>query len=103
MGELTELARSSGIAVAERIIQRQQRVHPKYLMGRGKLSELVLQALQSGVDLLIFDQDLNPSQMRSITRFYRASNYRPNPAYPGHFCPTGQKAGKARFRWRWHS
>lgn len=69
MEELTELARSSGIAVAERIIQRQQRVHPKYLMGRGKLSELVLQALQSGVDLLIFDQDLNPSQMRSITDF----------------------------------
>lgn len=69
MEELTELARSSGIAVAERIIQRQQRINPKYLMGRGKLSELVLQALQSGVDLLIFDQDLNPSQMRSITDF----------------------------------
>jgi GTP-binding protein HflX len=69
MEELTELARSSGIAVAERIIQRQQRINPKYLMGRGKLSELVLQALQSGVDLLIFDHDLNPSQMRSITDF----------------------------------
>jgi GTP-binding protein HflX len=63
------LAYSSGIAIAERIIQRQQKINPKYLLGRGKLSELVLRALQLGVDLLIFDQDLNPSQVRSITDF----------------------------------
>jgi GTP-binding protein HflX len=69
MNELAELARSSGIGVADRIIQRQPRVNPKYLMGRGKLSELVLHALQLGVDLLVFDQDLNPSQVRSITDF----------------------------------
>ena len=69
MEELAELARSSGIVVAERIIQRQQRVNPKYLLGRGKLGELVLRALQLGVDLLIFDQDLNASQVRSITDF----------------------------------
>jgi GTP-binding protein HflX len=69
MEELTELAYSSGIAVAETIIQRQQKINPKYLLGRGKLSELVLRALQLGVDLLIFDQNLNPSQVRSITDF----------------------------------
>ena len=69
MEELSELSRSSGIAVAECIIQRQQKVNTKYLLGRGKLSELVLRALQLGVDLLIFDQDLNPSQVRSITDF----------------------------------
>jgi GTP-binding protein HflX len=69
MQELAELARSSGIAVAERIIQRQRKINAKYLLGRGKLSEIVLRALQLGVDLLIFDQDLNPSQVRSITDF----------------------------------
>jgi len=69
MEELSELAYSSGIAVAERIIQRQQKINPKYLLGRGKLSDLVLRALQLGVDLLIFNQDLNPSQVRSITDF----------------------------------
>jgi GTP-binding protein HflX len=69
MGELAELARSSGIAVADRIIQRQHGVNTKYLLGRGKLGELVLRALQLGVDLLVFDQDLNPSQVRSITDF----------------------------------
>jgi len=69
MKELAELAYSSDIAVAEKIIQRQQRINPKYLLGRGKLSDLVLRALQLGVDLLIFDQNLNPSQVRSITDF----------------------------------
>lgn len=67
MDELIELAHASGITPVETIIQRQRQVNPKYLIGKGKLSEIVLRALQLGVDLLIFDQDLNPSQVRSIT------------------------------------
>ncbi|MFP5211822.1 MAG: GTPase HflX [Acidobacteriota bacterium] len=67
MDELVELATSSGLTVVDTIIQRQREVNPKYLIGKGKLSEIVLKALQLGVDLLIFDQELNPSQVRSIT------------------------------------
>jgi GTPase len=67
MDELVELAHTSGISAAETIIQRQRAINPKYLIGKGKLSEIVLRALQCGVDLLIFDQELNPSQVRSLT------------------------------------
>ena len=67
MDELVELAHTSGITAVDTIIQRQREVNPKYLIGKGKLSEIVLRALQCGVDLLIFDQDLNPSQVRSLT------------------------------------
>lgn len=67
MAELIELARTSGIAAADTIIQRQRQINSKYLIGKGKLGEIVLRALQCGVDLLIFDQDLNPSQVRSLT------------------------------------
>ncbi len=67
MDELVELAHTSGIAAADTIIQRQRQINSKYLIGKGKLSEIVLRALQCGVDLLIFDQELNPSQVRSIT------------------------------------
>ncbi len=67
MDELTELAETSGIVAADTIIQRQRAANPKYLIGKGKLSEIVLRALQLGVDLLIFDQELNPSQVRSLT------------------------------------
>ena len=67
MDELVELAKAGGITVADTIIQRQREVHSRTLIGKGKLSEIVLRALQCGVDLLIFDQNLNPSQMRAVT------------------------------------
>jgi GTP-binding protein HflX len=67
VNELAELANAGGIAVADTMIQRQREINPKYLIGKGKLREIVLRALQCGVDLLIFDQELNPSQVRSIT------------------------------------
>jgi GTP-binding protein HflX len=65
--ELKELARSSGIHVIDAIIQQRKRVDPKYLMGRGKIEELTIYAMQQGATLIIFDQELNPSQIRSIT------------------------------------
>ncbi len=67
MEELAELARSNNLVVADTIIQRSRKVNPKYLMGKGKLREIIVKAMQLGVDLLIFDQELNPSQVRSIT------------------------------------
>jgi GTP-binding protein HflX len=67
MHELKELAQSAGITVADTLIQRQRQANPRHLIGKGKLGEIIVRALQCGVDLLIFDQDLNPSQVRTIT------------------------------------
>jgi GTP-binding protein HflX len=67
--ELAELARSAGLMVAATIIQRRPRFDPRFLMGKGKLSELGIQALQTGADMLVFDAELSPSQVRSITDF----------------------------------
>ena len=65
--ELAELARSAGLEVAATLIQRRPRFDPRFLMGKGRLTELVIQALQLGADLLVFDAELSPSQVRSIT------------------------------------
>ncbi len=67
LDELRELARTAGITVADTIIQRRKRIDPRFLLGRGKLREIFILALQQGVSLLIFDRTLNPSQIRSIT------------------------------------
>ena len=67
LAELKELARSAGVTVLDTIIQRRQKIDPRYLMGKGKLSELLIRAMQLSANLLIFDQELTPSQMRSIT------------------------------------
>ncbi len=67
MAELTELAVSGGIYVAETILQQRKKIDSKFLMGTGKLEDLTLLALTKGATLIIFDQELNPSQIRSIT------------------------------------
>jgi GTP-binding protein HflX len=64
--ELKELAVSSNVKVLDAVMQRPKKINPKYLMGKGKIRELVINALNKGATLLIFDQDLNPSQMISI-------------------------------------
>lgn len=67
LAELEELATSSGIEIIETILQHRNKADARFLMGRGKLEELTLTALTKGATLIIFDQELNPSQMRAIT------------------------------------
>jgi len=67
MAELKELARSSGIEVIGSLIQYRDTVDHRFLVGSGKLQDLAIRALQGGASILIFDQELNPSQIRSIT------------------------------------
>jgi GTP-binding protein HflX len=66
MAELVELVRSDGIQVLDTVIQRTQEIHPKFLLGSGKLKDVVIKALHQGADLLIFDQNLTPNQVRAI-------------------------------------
>ena len=64
--ELAELSRSAGLVVLDRVVQQPQAIHSKYLLGSGKLKEVVIKALQHGVDFLVFDQDLTPAQATAI-------------------------------------
>ena len=65
--ELQELARASDIRVLDSVVQRLNVLHPKYVLGLGKLKEIIIQALQSGADMLIFDRDLSPAQVQGIS------------------------------------
>jgi GTP-binding protein HflX len=67
MAELKELARSGGTEVIGSVIQYRDPVDHRFLVGSGKLQDLAIHALQGGATILIFDQELNPSQIRSIT------------------------------------
>jgi GTP-binding protein HflX len=66
MEELKELAVSSNVIVLDTVIQRPKQINPKYLMGEGKIKELVINSMNKGATILIFDQDLNPSQIKAI-------------------------------------
>ena len=65
--ELRDLALSSGVEVRDAVVQRLKKVDTRFLIGKGKLSELVLKCLQTGSTLLVFDHELTPAQVRSLT------------------------------------
>jgi GTP-binding protein HflX len=67
LAELEELSISSGIDVLEKILQQRKKADPRFLMGAGKLEDLTILALRNAATLIIFDQELNPAQIRSIT------------------------------------
>jgi len=66
MDELRELAESNDVIVLDAFIQRLKEINPKYLMGEGKLKEIIMKGMDIGSTLLIFNQDLSPSQIRAI-------------------------------------
>jgi GTPase len=67
MAELRELAISAGVVVLDEVIQRRQAIDPRTVMGKGKLDELLIRAMQLGADAVIFDRELQPAQVRSIS------------------------------------
>jgi GTP-binding protein HflX len=69
LAELVELARSDNIIILATVLQRSRKINPRLILGKGKLADIMIQALQLDANLLIFNQELNPSQIRSITDF----------------------------------
>ncbi len=69
LAELVELALSDDIIVLHTVLQRRRKVNPRFILGKGKLADIMIQALQLNANLLIFNQELNPSQIRSITDY----------------------------------
>lgn len=67
MAELYELATSAGVVVQDEIIQRRPAIDPRTVLGKGKLDELLIRALQLGADMLVFDRELQPAQVRSLS------------------------------------
>lgn len=64
--ELHELARTAGVDVADEVLQVRDRVDPKFVLGRGKLEDVVLRAMQLDVEVLIMDRNLSPAQSAAI-------------------------------------
>jgi GTP-binding protein HflX len=66
--ELQELARTAGVEVVDRVLQVRDRVDPRYALGRGKLEDVVIRAMQLDAETLIFDCNLRPAQANNIAQ-----------------------------------
>src|SRR5687768_12512750 len=66
--ELRELARTAGVDVVDTIIQMRDRIDAKTILGKGKLDDVILRAMQLDADVLVFDRDLTPVQGTTIAK-----------------------------------
>jgi GTP-binding protein HflX len=66
--ELRELARTAGTEVVDTVLQGREHIDPKFVMGRGKLDDVVVRAMQLDAETLIFDRDLTPAQGAALSK-----------------------------------
>ncbi|MBD2102946.1 GTPase HflX [Leptolyngbya sp. FACHB-261] len=64
--ELERLVDSAGGEVLEVLQQKREHVHPQTVVGEGKIQEIALSAQTLGANLVVFDQDLSPAQVRNL-------------------------------------
>ena len=64
--ELERLAQTAGLQVLDRVLQVRRQFDGRYVIGQGKLKEILIRAMQLNAGVLIFDGELAPSQLRNI-------------------------------------
>ncbi|NDJ25857.1 GTPase HflX [Nostoc sp. B(2019)] len=64
--ELARLVDTAGGDVLQTVQQKRSRIHPQTVVGEGKVQEIALTAQTLGVNLVVFDRDLSPSQVRNL-------------------------------------
>jgi len=64
--EVLELVRAAGVEIAGTVRQKRMRIHPKTVVGKGKLQDIVLEGMRRRAEVAIFDIDLKPAQARAF-------------------------------------
>lgn len=68
--ELKALAKTSGAEVVESFIQKRSAPDAAYFIGKGKIEEIGLYIEMQNIDLVIFDDELSPAQLRNIEKIF---------------------------------
>jgi GTP-binding protein HflX len=66
LDEMELLADTAGAKVVGRVTQQLNKVNPAYFVGKGKAEQIINQAKELGVSLVIFDEDLSPAQTKNF-------------------------------------
>ncbi len=68
MAELSGLAKAAGAEVVRQVYHNRPRPSPRFFVGAGKVGEIAQLQAQLGIDVVIFDHNLTPTQQRSLER-----------------------------------
>ena len=66
LDELERLSHTAGLQVLDRVLQSRRKLDGRTVMGKGKLEDVLVRAMQLGAEVLVFDRELAPSQLRNI-------------------------------------
>nr|WP_228014801.1 GTPase HflX [Fortiea sp. LEGE XX443] len=66
LAELGRLVDTAGGDVLQTLQQKRSRIHPQTVIGEGKVQEVALTAQTLGCNLVVFDRDLSPAQVRNL-------------------------------------
>ena len=66
LSELKQLAETAGATVVGQITQNLRKINPQYFIGKGKALQIIEQAKTLNVELIIFDDELNPGQVKNF-------------------------------------
>ncbi len=68
LDELTLLARTAGVEVVDRVVQRVSQIDPATFIGSGKLEEVIERVAETNADMVIFDDELSPRHQRELEK-----------------------------------
>ncbi|MFN5635417.1 MAG: GTPase HflX [Flavobacteriia bacterium] len=68
LDELEFLAETAGAITMNKFLQKLPMANPRTFVGTGKLEEIKVYVKERGIELVIFDDELSPSQLRNIER-----------------------------------
>lgn len=66
--ELAFLTETAGAIPKKKFVQKVDKPHPKTFLGKGKIEELHAYVIEECIDMVIFDDELSPSQLRNIEK-----------------------------------
>jgi len=66
LAELAALAESAGAIIVDKLQQKINRIHPATYIGSGKAEMVRQRAIKTGAEVIIFDNDLSPGQIRNL-------------------------------------
>ena len=72
LAELHELARTAGVETTGELVQHRRQADPRTYVGKGKLEELKRAYNDSGAEVLLVDDELDPAQQRALENALKA-------------------------------
>jgi len=75
LSELSMLAKTAGVEVLGKITQKLLKINPAFYIGKGKANQVICQAKVLEANIIIFDEELSPAQIKNYHKLAKILKY----------------------------